>query len=158
MHTCTCRKYPIIYINIQGYSKHSSYHTYTFFLERILTCMLKLLCQNYICSYPNYFATTNYPHTFEVFYKKKFCCSIPIYLYIYAHWRGNSTSYIHLGSILVPSLARAHFFERLLMLLIHKYTYFEMHYLLFIHFAKYFYAIYIYTYIYTPLKSISHVT
>ena len=37
------------------------------------------------------------------------------------------------------------FFKRLLMLLIHKYTYFEMHYLLFIHFARYFYAIYSHT-------------
>ena len=63
-----------------------------------------------------------------------FCCFIHIYLYIYAHWRanltsrthlhlkrnfhaiylhlrGNSTSYIHLGSILVPSLARVHFLK-----------------------------------------------
>ena len=62
------------------------------------------------------------------------------------------------------------FFERLLMLPIHKYTYFkryfyvtypqiyifEMHYLLFIHFARYFHAIY--SHIYIPLKGIFHAT
>ena len=42
-------------------------------------------------------------------------------------------------------LWHGYIFERLLMLLIHKYTYFEMHYLLFIHFARYFYAIYSHT-------------
>ena len=37
--TCIFVKYPTIYINIQGYSKHSSYHTYIFFWkEYIYTC------------------------------------------------------------------------------------------------------------------------
>ena len=86
--------------------------------------MLKVLCQNYTCSYPKYFATTNYLRTFEVL-TYKFLLFYSHYLYIYAHWganltscthlhlkrnfhaiylhlRGNSTSYIHLGSILMP--------------------------------------------------------
>ena len=135
-----------------------------------------------------------------------FCCFIHIYLYIYAHWRanltscthlhlkrnfhaiyihlkGNSTSYIYLGSILVPFLRWVHFFERLLMLPIHNYTYFERHFYttypthtdflnaLFAnhsHFARYFHAIYshtlqrilchIYSHIYIPLKGIFHAT
>jgi len=117
--------------------------------------MLKILCQTYTCSYPKHFATTNY--TFELFYLTyKFLLFYSHYLYTYAHrranlasrthlhskrnfhaiylyLRGNSTSYIHLGSILMPFLTWVHFFERILMLPIHKYTYFERHFLLFIH-------------------------
>jgi len=143
--------------------------------------MLKILCPNYTCSYPNHFATTNYLRTFEVFYLTyKFCCFIHIHLYTYAHrkanltlcthlhlkrkfhaiyihLRGNSTSYTHLGSILVPFLTWVHFFKRLLILPIHKYTYFERHFFAtHSHFARYFYAIY--SYMYLPLKGIFHAT
>jgi len=148
--------------------------------------MLKVLCQNYICPYPKHFAPTNYLHTFEVFNIQNFCCFIHIYLYIYEHWkanltscthlhlkrnfhaiyiylRGNSTSYIHLGSILVPFLTWVHFLKSSLCYLstninilkgiftlpIHKYTYFERHFLLFIHTLQgIFYAIYIHIYTY----------
>ena len=89
------------------------------------------------------------------------CCS---YLYIYAHRRANLTSctHLHLKETFMPSiyswgaiphhifiweaflchLGMGTFFEKPLMLLIHQYTYFKMHYLLFIHFARYFYATY----------------
>jgi len=110
--------------------------------------MLKILCQNYTCSYPMHFATTNYLRTFEVFQEHtNFCCFIHIiythahrranltsrthlhlkrnFHAIYLHLRGNSTSYIHSGSILVPFLTWVHFLKGSLCYL---YTYFERHF------------------------------
>ena len=169
--------------------------------------MLKVLCQNYTCPYSKYFATKNYLRTFEVF--KNFCCFIHIYLYIYAYWIANLASCTHLHlfenefSCHLSTLERqfhiiysfgkhsraifaigTFFFERLLMLPTHKYTYFErhfftlpilhiqifeMHYLLYIHtlqgiFMPYIHTLckafpcYIYSHIYIPLKGIFHAT
>ena len=142
-------------------------HIYIF-SEKILTRMLKVLCQNYICSYHNYFTTTNYPHTFEVFYQHTNFVVSFIFIYTYMHigesisrlahtciWKGTFMPSIYTWGAIPHHifiweafscyLWHGYIFERLLMLLIHKYTYFEMHYLLFIHFARYFYAIYSHT-------------
>ena len=134
MHTCTCRKYPIIYINIQGYSKHSIHHTYTFFWKEYShTCSRYCAKITYVHILTILLPQTTHTHLKYFINIQIFCCSMPIYLYIYAHWRANltsrthlhlkrnfhaiylhlrsnSTSYIHLGSILVPFLAWVHFF------------------------------------------------
>ena len=184
MHTRMCRKHPIIYINIQGYSEHSSYHTYiNFFGKNTYTHAQGIVP---ICSYPKHLLFTNYLYMLQIF--------IVSLIFIYMHvgklitlcthfciWKGTFMPSIYTWGgiphhIFIWEAFSCHlwhgytFFERLLMLLIHKHTYFEMYYLLFIHFARYFctiyshtlqhifYAIYFYTYIRTPLKNISHVT
>ena len=105
------------------------------------------------------------------------------FLVIYLHLKGNSTSYIHLGSILVPFLTWVHFLKGSLCYLstnIHilkgiftlpilHIQIFEMHYLLYIHtlqgiFMPYIHTLckafpcYIYSHIYIPLKGIFHAT
>ena len=120
MHTRMCRKYPIIYINIQGYSKHSSYHTYIFFWKEYLHACSRYCAQNYICSYPKHLLFTNYLYMFEMYIILIFIVS-PIFIYMHVgklitlctHFciqNGLSChlstlerqSYIHLGSILAP--------------------------------------------------------
>ena len=102
---------------------------------------------------------------------------------IYLHLKGNSTSYIHLGSILVPFLTWVHFWKAPYANYPQIYIFWKafLRYLSFIyrfwnalfathsHFARYFYAIYshtlqgifmlyIYSHIYIPLKGIFHAT
>ena len=191
MHTCTCRKYPIIYINIQGYSKHSSYHTYTFFWKEYLHACSRYCAKiTYVHILTILLPQTTHTHLKYFINIQIFVVSF-IFIYIYAHWRanltsrthlhlkrnfhaiylhlrGNSTSYIHLGSILVPSLARVHFLKDFLCYLstnIHIlkciiYYSFTLQGILmpYIHTLCNIFLCHIFTYIYTPLKSISHVT
>ena len=168
MHTCMCRKYPIIYINIQGYSKHSSYHTYTFFWKEYL----------HACS--RYCAKITYVHILTILLPQtththlKYFINIQIFvvpfifIYTYTHigepishhahtciWKGTFMSstyswgaiphHTFIWEAFLRHSGMGTFFEKLLMLPIHKYTYLEMHYLPFIHFARYFYAIYSHT-------------
>ena len=148
MHTCTCRKYPIIYINIQGYSKHSSYHTYIFFWkEYIYACSRYCVKITHVHILSILLPQTTHTHLKYFINIQIFCCSIPIYIYISAHWRANLTSRTHLhlkrnlhaiyltleGQFhIIYSFGKhsraifgmgTHFFERLLMLPIHNYTY-----------------------------------
>ena len=177
MHTCTCRKYILLstYKDIQNILSTTHIH----FLERILTYMLKVLYQNYICSYPNHLLPqTTHTHL-------KYFINIQIFVVpflfihictsesqshvmhtlafernfhaIYLLLRGNSTSYIHLGSILVPSWHGYIFLKASYATYPPIYIFWNTLFTI-IHFARYFYAIYIYTYIYTPLKSIFYVT
>ena len=85
--------------------------------------------------------------------------------YIYLLLRGNSTSYIHLGSMLVPSwhgyiffwkasYATIYIFRNALFTIYSLCKVFLCH--ISTYFATYFYAMYIYTCIYTLLKNISH--
>jgi len=133
--------------------------------------MPKILCQNYTWSYPKHFATTNYLRIFEVL-TYKFLLFHSHYLYIYVHWGANLTSCTHLhlkrkfschlytleGQFHIIYSFGKHpraifdmgtFFKRLIMLPIHKYTYFERHFFaIHSHFARYFYATYIHIYTY----------
>ena len=208
MHTRMCRKYPIIYINIQGYSKHSSYHTYIFFGKNTYTYaqgivpkityvhLLTILLPQTTHTHLKYFINIQIfvvpfifiytymhigepisRHTHTCIWKETFMPStysweaIPHHIFI---WEAFLCHFRH-GYI---------FFERLLMLPIHKYTYFERHFYatypthtdfwnalfaIHSHFARYFYAIYshtmqgismlyIYSHIYIPLKGIFYAT
>ena len=158
--------------------------------------MLKVLCQNHKCSYPKYLLPqTTYAH---LEYFINIYIFVVSYLFVYAHWRAKLMSCTHLHlfekklSCHLSTLERqlhiiysfgkhsraifdmGTFFERLLMLHIHKYTYFlKCIYLLpilhiqilkciicytftlckvflcyiFTHFARHLHAIYIHTYI-----------
>ena len=130
-HLYVCVKYPTIYVNIQGHSTILvTTHIYTS-LKGIHIFVLKALCQNYTYSHPKYFAITNYLHIFEVLNIQIFVVSLTFihmhigklitsctYLHlkrkfhaIYIHLRDNSTSYIHLGSVLRPFLTWVHFLK-----------------------------------------------
>ena len=135
--------------------------------------MLKVLCQNYICSYPNYLLPqTN--HTYLKYFINIQIFVVP-FLFIYTYMRigepisrhahtciwketfmpsthswGAIPHHIFIWEAFSCHLWHRHthfFFERLLMLFIHKYTYFEMHYLLFIHFVRHFCYIYLHIYL-----------
>jgi len=160
-----------IYKNIQNILVTT--HT---LLKRIHICMLKVLCQNLHMSIFKAFCYQKlHTHIWSILLAYKiFCCFIHIYLYIYAHWWANLMSYTHLHlfekefSCHLSTLERQFpiiyihfgkhsratfnmctFFERLLMLPTHKYTYFERHFYAtnptYTDFSKVLFAIYSHT-------------
>ena len=108
-------------------------HIYIFWKEYVYTCSRYCVKITYVHILSILLPQTTYTHLKYFINIQIFCFFIHIYLYIYAHWkanltscthlhlkrnfhaiyihlRGNSTSYIHLGSILVPFLTWVHFF------------------------------------------------
>ena len=87
---------------------------------------------------------SHFSHTLA--FEKKPSCHLP------NSW-GAILHHIFIWEAFLCNFGMSTFFERPLMLPTHKYTYFEMHYLLFIHFARYFNAIYSHIYLHTIEKA-----
>jgi len=118
---CIHAKYLTIYINIQGYSKHSNYLYPThILLKRIHICMLKVLCQNYICSYSKYFATKSYICTF-ISLLNLYTCILEIFLLpelICIHVFAKSV-HMHIQRIFTTNEITFHAYSSILLLKLH---------------------------------------
>ena len=181
MHKCMCRKYPITHVNMQEHPTYSNCHTPIYILKKKTHFHAQRAASNLTPNlYPKHFPFKNYLYMFEMYIIQIFIVSL-IFIYMHVgklitlctHFCIQKGLSCHLSTLegqfhIIYSFGKhscaifgmgTFFFERLLMLPIHKYTYFkryfyatypqiyifEMHYLLFIHFARYFHAIYSHT-------------
>ena len=137
MHTRMCRKYPITHVNIQEHLTYSNCHTPIYIPKKKTHFHAQSFAPNFTPNlYPKHLLSqTTYIHlnyTIQIFIVSLIC--------IYMHIGKLSTSCTYLHSKGHSTLSYIHLGKQLFIL------------------GEEFYAPYIYTYIYTPLKSISHVT
>ena len=132
-----CRKYPITHVNIQEHLIYSNFHTHIYLLKKKTHFHAQSVASNFTPNlYPKHLLSqTTYIHlkyTIQIF-------TVSL-IFIYMHIGKLITSCTYLHSKRHSTLSYIHLRKQLFIL------------------GEEFYAAYIYTYIYIPLKSIFHAT